>query len=81
MAAPSDPQRDAESKQTTVIAVVAAFASLSAIAVSLRMYTRQFVLRATGADDWTMLAAAVKTLPSHISPALKTAINIFTRSC
>jgi len=77
----SDQQSDAESKQATVIAVAIVFASLSAIVVSLRLYTRQFILRAAGADDWTMLAATVcmsQPLPSRV--ALSSRLGLITLS-
>ncbi len=52
---------DAESKQGSIIAISVIFASLSALVVSLRLYTRLSILRTAGPDDWTILAALVRS--------------------
>ncbi|KAF7595229.1 hypothetical protein BBP40_006975 [Aspergillus hancockii] len=47
----------ADDKSETIIVVTSIFLALSLIAVGLRCYVRLRLIRAFGADDWTMLLA------------------------
>ena len=47
------------SKQPATIAISVALPVLSALAVSLRLYTRRFILKLTGPDDWLIVVALV----------------------
>jgi hypothetical protein len=55
----SDSVVSAQSKQPATIAISVALPVLSALAVSLRLYTRLFILKLTGPDDWLILVALV----------------------
>jgi len=55
-----DPASYQESKLGQIYGISIAFASVSAIVVSLRLYTRCGILRTAGADDWSMLFAEVR---------------------
>ncbi|KAI7776436.1 integral membrane protein [Diaporthe eres] len=48
-----------ESQSGTVIIVSAVLTGLSTVVVLLRLYTRQFILKTAGADDWTCLFGAI----------------------
>jgi hypothetical protein len=54
-----DPAISAQTKQPATLALTIGFPALSAIAVSLRLYTRIFVVKRTGLDDWFILGAFV----------------------
>jgi hypothetical protein len=54
---PVDP---AESKQPAIIAISVTLPALSALAVALRLYTRLFILKLTGPDDWLIVIALVR---------------------
>jgi hypothetical protein len=51
-----------ESRQTTVIGVTTFVLAVTAIAVSLRVYTRAFILRQFGVDDWIAVVTFVRDL-------------------
>jgi len=76
MSSSPSPQQDAESKQATVIAVAVVFAALASIVVSLRLYTRLCILRAAGADDWTILAANVRFPLSFASSLFRAVLGL-----
>lgn len=48
-----------ESLQPTCYGVVLAFFSASTITILLRMYSRSFIVKCLGWDDWCMLAILV----------------------
>lgn len=54
-----DPAISAQTKQPGTLALTIGFPALSAIAVSFRLYTRLFVVKRTGLDDWFILGAFV----------------------
>ncbi|KAK8136139.1 hypothetical protein PG984_004079 [Apiospora sp. TS-2023a] len=53
-----DPAFVAESNTAMIMAITGAFHFLALVVVALRTYTRAFMIRAIGRDDWTMLLAA-----------------------
>lgn len=54
-----DPAISAQTKQPATLALTIGFPALSAIAVSLRLYTRLVIVKRTGPDDWFILGAFV----------------------
>jgi len=67
-----DPAISAQTKQPATLALTIGFPTLSAIAVSLRLYTRLFVVKRTGLDDWFILGAFLLAVTSSIEIALET---------
>ncbi|KKY37792.1 putative integral membrane protein [Diaporthe ampelina] len=61
-----------ESRSGTVIIVSAVLTGLSTVVVLLRLYTRQFILKTAGADDWTMGLAQLLSIAAGISTILGT---------
>lgn len=60
----SDPDPFTEGDRAPgVIALTATILSISSTAVFLRLYTRIFVLRAFGRDDFTLTVAWVRNVP------------------
>ncbi len=55
-----NPVVSAQSKQPASIAISVTLPALSALAVSLRLYTRLFILKLTGPDDWLIVVAWVR---------------------
>lgn len=55
-----DPVVAAQTKQPAAYAVTVILPVLSAMAVSLRLYTRTCILGLTGADDWLIVVAWVR---------------------
>jgi len=55
----TDPVINAESRQSTLIAVLIAFPIVSVVAISLRLYTRVYMLRYAGPDDISICVAEV----------------------
>ncbi|CAO2656493.1 Nn.00g052960.m01.CDS01 [Neocucurbitaria sp. VM-36] len=53
---------DGLTRQNVVVGVSTALTALSVVIVSLRIYTRTFIVRNIGKDDYAMLAAMVFTL-------------------
>lgn len=58
------------SQSGTVIIVSAVLTGLSTIVVLLRLYTRQFILKTAGADDWTMGLAQLLSIAAGTSTIL-----------
>lgn len=58
----ADAAVDAQSKRPKIIAISIIFPVLSILVVSLRLYTRLFMLRRTGPDDWVIVVALVRPL-------------------
>ena len=50
-----------DSQQQIAKAIVVAFPILSVISVALRFYTRRFLTKHIGADDWLVLGALVSS--------------------
>jgi hypothetical protein len=71
MSAIFDPIVSAQSKQPATIAIAAIFPALSALVVSLRLYTRFFLLKLAGADDWLILLAWVRLPASALDGTLR----------
>lgn len=59
-----------ESQSGTVIIVTAVLTGLSTVVVLLRLYTRQFILKTAGADDWTMGLAQLLSIAAGTSTIL-----------
>lgn len=59
-----------ESQSGTVIIVSAVLTGLSTVVVLLRLYTRQFILKTAGADDWTMGLAQLLSIAAGTSTML-----------
>lgn len=59
-----------ESQSGTVIIVTSVLTGLSTVVVMLRLYTRQFILKTAGADDWTMGLAQLLSIAAGTSTAL-----------
>jgi hypothetical protein len=60
MPAPGDnPELDAQTRVPLLWAISIVFIVISSVAVLLRLYTRQFVVRNVGLDDVTIVAAVV----------------------
>jgi len=51
-----------ESRAPTVIGVVTFMLSFTTVAVGLRIYTRAFILRQMGLDDWTAIFTLVSII-------------------
>jgi len=47
----------------TLVSITATFFAIAAAVVIARCYTRIFVVKSVGRDDWTMLAAMVLVIP------------------
>lgn len=56
-----DPVRAAEHRLPEIMAPLTVAFVLAATAVALRLYTRIFLIKAPGRDDWVMLACIVST--------------------
>jgi hypothetical protein len=56
-----------DDRQTVAITVSAVVLSVTAIVVSLRLYTRAALVKHIGADDWAVVVAFVLTLACGIS--------------
>ena len=59
-----------DSQSGTVIIVSGVLTGLSTIVVLLRLYTRQFILKTAGADDWTMGLAQLLSIAAGASTML-----------
>jgi len=59
------PVMQTQSKRAAIVAVTFALPTLSALAVSLRLYTRLHILKVTGPDDWVIIVALVWALRLH----------------
>jgi hypothetical protein len=59
-----------DSQSGTVIIVSGVLTGLSTIVVLLRLYTRQFILKTAGADDWTMGLAQLLSIAAGTSTML-----------
>lgn len=57
-----DPALDAETRVPTLIGTSIAFCIAASLVVMLRMYTRHFIVRSPGSDDYTMGIAAVRSI-------------------
>ena len=55
----TDPVINAESQSGTIIAAAVVFVTVSGVLVLLRLYTRGFILRNLGPEDWTIAASLV----------------------
>lgn len=53
---------DEQKRQNLMIGVSIAMTMVSLACVGLRVYTRAFIVRNMGAEDWTIVAAAVSSL-------------------
>jgi hypothetical protein len=73
---PEDPASYTQSKAGVLYGIAIGFAALSTIVVSLRLYTRAFILRTLGSDDYSMLVALVCriTISCHFIVYLLTVI-------
>lgn len=76
---PVDPARAAESNLGQILGVTTTFHVLALVFVGLRLYVRMGMVKATGRDDWTMVAAAVSNLWHHLG--LVKAISCVWNSC
>jgi hypothetical protein len=54
-----------ESRQAALIAIQIVLVMIALIIYSLRIYTRSFILRSIGTDDYIMGAAVVSALQAH----------------
>ena len=54
-----------ESRQAALIAIQIVLVLIALIIYSLRIYTRTYVLRSIGTDDYIMGAAMVSSLQAH----------------
>jgi len=54
-----NPALDAETQVPTLIGISVAFIVAAALVVALRIITRQYIVKAVGADDITMVVAVV----------------------
>lgn len=61
----SDPARSG-----LVIALSATFAAISTVVFGLRLYTRFFLLRTAGPDDWTIVVAQVMAVACSVATCL-----------
>lgn len=52
-----------DSRQGAIIAVQVILVSLAMIVYGLRIYTRRFILRSIGVDDYIMAVAVVRIAP------------------
>lgn len=59
-----------DSQSGTVIIVSGVLTGLSTVVVLLRLYTRQFILKTAGADDWTMGLAQLLSISAGTSTML-----------
>lgn len=59
-----------DSQSGIVIIVSGVLTGLSTIVVLLRLYTRQFILKTAGADDWTMGLAQLLSISAGTSTML-----------
>ncbi|KAK4163955.1 hypothetical protein QBC43DRAFT_211601 [Cladorrhinum sp. PSN259] len=66
---PVDP---AESKQPAIIAISVTLPALSALAIALRLYTRLFIVKLTGPDDWLIVVALFLAIDTSIEVVLET---------
>jgi hypothetical protein len=57
----------AESKTTTVSAVVSVLLAFTTALVGLRIYTRAVILKTMGYDDWAIVVALVRTGRPHLA--------------
>ncbi|KAK0620602.1 hypothetical protein B0T14DRAFT_430419 [Immersiella caudata] len=64
---PGGPALDTSTQQTGIIVSWAVMTVFATIAVGLRFYTRRFILRVLGVEDWLILAAMVCRLPETFS--------------
>jgi hypothetical protein len=67
-----DPAVSAQTKQPAALALTIGFPALSAIAVSLRLYTRLGIIKRTGPDDWFIVVALFLAIGASIAIALET---------
>lgn len=59
-----------------MIIVTAVLTGLSTVVVLLRLYTRQFILKTAGADDWTMGLAQLLSIAAGTSTILGAGASI-----
>lgn len=59
-----------ESRTGLVYIITAILTASSTIAFALRLYTRCFLLKTAGADDWTMLVAQILAIVAGVATAL-----------
>src|SRR5690349_3367562 len=63
----SDPAVNAQSKLTVIYAISIVSPALSVLIVSLRFYTRHYILNRIGLDDKVILVAVVRSLHLRVS--------------
>ncbi|KAF5849132.1 hypothetical protein GGP41_006039 [Bipolaris sorokiniana] len=68
------PPRDERQRRFILICVSAVTTALGVSCVALRVYTRKFIIRSMGPEDWTMIVATLFTLV-HLSEALVGALQ------
>jgi hypothetical protein len=56
----SEAELEKQTQAPTLVAIALGFISATAVVISLRMYTRIFMLRMAGPDDWSILVAMVR---------------------
>lgn len=56
-----------ESHSSMVIVITAILTSASIIVFSLRLFTRTYLLKTAGLDDWTMLVAQILAIFTGVS--------------
>jgi hypothetical protein len=61
----SEAELEKQTQAPTLVAIALGFISATTVVIVLRMYTRLFMLRMAGPDDWSVLVAMVCPCLEH----------------
>lgn len=64
----SDRDLESETQAPTLVGIALGFIIATTVVLALRMYTRLFMLRMAGPDDWSILVAMVCSQSSAPMP-------------
>lgn len=62
----SEAELEKQTQAPTLVAIALGFISATTVVILLRMYTRLFMLRMAGPDDWSILVAMVCICLEHL---------------